>query len=76
MPELSDLNTTEIAFIAAGFAAFAGYVVFILAPAWASYGRWWERFAASFLTIYLLAALVGVGAVIGLAVVAIYANFV
>ncbi len=75
MPDFGDLNTTEIAFIAAGFAAFVGYVIFIVIPAWSSYGRWWERFAASFLTIYVLAALVGVGAVIGLAVVAIYANF-
>jgi hypothetical protein len=79
MPDLSvlsDLSTTEIAFIVAGFAAFAGYVLFILTPAWGSYGRVWERFAASFLTLYVLAALIGVGAVIGLAVVAIYANFV
>ncbi len=75
MPDLGELSTTEIAFIAAGFAAFAGYVVLILVPAWSSYGRWWERFAASFLTIYILSALIGVGAVIGLAIVAIYANF-
>ena len=76
MPDLGELNTTEIAFIAAGFVAFAGYVVLILAPAWSSYGRVWERFAASFLTIYIVAALIGLGAIIGLAVVAIYANFV
>jgi hypothetical protein len=71
-----DLSTTEIAFVAGAFAALVGYVIFILLPAWSSYGRWWERFAASFLTLYMLAALLGAGAVVGLAVVAIYANFV
>jgi hypothetical protein len=45
------------------------YAVFILAPAWSSYGRWWERIAASFLTLFILATLLGIGIAIGLAVV-------
>ena len=76
MPEISSLSTTEVIFVACGFAAFAGYVVFILVPAWNSYGRVWERISASFLTLYMLAAMLAIGAVIGLAIIAIYANFV
>jgi hypothetical protein len=45
------------------------WAVFILAPAWTSYGRLWERVAASFLTLFILATLLGIGVVIGLAVV-------
>lgn len=58
--------------IAIGGAAAAGamaWAVFILAPAWTSYGRIWERVAASFLTLFILATLLGIGVVIGLAVV-------
>jgi len=46
-----------------GVFALAAYVGLILVPAWGSYSRWWERFAASFLTLYVLAAfaLIGVG---------------
>jgi hypothetical protein len=45
------------------------WAVFILAPAWTSYGRIWERVAASFLTLFILATLLGIGVVIGLAFV-------
>ena len=45
------------------------YVVLIVLPAWGSYGRWWERFAASFMTIFILATLIGVGVGIGAAIV-------
>jgi hypothetical protein len=73
---MPDLTSTQITFIAAGVAALIGYVIFFFIPAWQSYGRVWERIAASFLTLYMLAALLGVGAIVGLAVLAIYANFV
>jgi hypothetical protein len=45
-----------------GLAAFVGLVAI---PAVASYGKLWERVAAAFLTVYVLVALVGVGAVLG-----------
>ena len=35
--------------------------MFIVAPAWGSYGRLWERIAASFLSIYIGATLLGIG---------------
>jgi hypothetical protein len=41
-------------------------------PSWASYGRLWERIAAGFLSIYIAAALVGVGIAVGVGVIALY----
>ena len=47
-------------------ALFAGL---ILVPAWSSYSRVWERLAATVLSLYVLAVLVGVGVVGALAAV-------
>jgi hypothetical protein len=33
----------------------------ILVPAWTSYSRLWERVAASILSLYVLAVLIGIG---------------
>jgi hypothetical protein len=52
-----------------------GYCIFILAPAWASYGRLWERVAASFLTLFMLVTLLGIGTGIGFAVVWFYDQY-
>jgi hypothetical protein len=62
---LTHLTTTEIAIGAGAFVAIIAYAVFIIVPAWTSYGRWWERIAASFMTLFILATLVGIGAGIG-----------
>lgn len=59
------MTPTQIAFAIAGAVGLAGYGAFILVPAWNSYGRVWEKLAASFLTLYILAALAGIGAVMG-----------
>ena len=69
MPELTPIH---ISLGIAGLVALVAYVVFILAPAWSSYGRVWERLAASFLTLFTLATLIGVGIVIGGAIVYTY----
>jgi hypothetical protein len=49
-----------------GLALYAGL---ILIPAWTSYSRMWERVAATVLSLYVLAVLVGVGVVGALAAV-------
>ena len=48
------------------------YAVFILAPAWGSYGRLWEKIAASFLSLFILVALVGVGVGLGAGIIYLY----
>lgn len=70
--DLSNPGTTEIVLALATPLALAGYVGLILIPAWTSYGRWWERFAAAFLTLYIVAVLVGIGAAIGFGIIYTY----
>lgn len=66
---LAQISTENIAIGAAAAACAMAWAVFILAPAWTSYGRLWERVAASFLTLFILATLLGIGVVVGLVVV-------
>jgi hypothetical protein len=70
-----DLTTTEIALALAAGIVGAGYIAFILVPAWESYGRAWERVAAGFLTAYTLATMLGAGAAIGFAIVWFYDRY-
>jgi hypothetical protein len=70
-----NLSTTELALALAAGVVGAGYIAFILVPAWESYGRLWERVAASFLTLFTLATLLGVGASIGLLIVWSYDRY-
>jgi hypothetical protein len=65
---VDSLTVTYIILGAAGLAALSCFAVLILVPAWTSYGRTWERFAAAFLSVFVLAAFVGAGVGIGLVV--------
>ena len=69
---LPDLTPTTISVAAGALIALVAYGVLIVAPAWGSYGRWWERFAATFLTLYIFVAMVGIGAGIGLGIIWTY----
>jgi hypothetical protein len=58
-------NTSTIYLIggvcgALGLGAFVGL---ILVPAWTSYSRLWQRMTAAVLSLYVLAALLGIGLV-------------
>jgi hypothetical protein len=53
----------------AGVIGLALYAGLILKPAWISYTRLWERLAATVLSLYVLAVLVGVGVAAALAAV-------
>jgi hypothetical protein len=70
--DLSQLSVTEIALGAGGLVAFIAYVGLIALPAWTSYGRWWERAGAVFMSLFILATLLGIGVGIGAAVVWTY----
>ncbi|MHB8533504.1 MAG: hypothetical protein ACYDC2_12370 [Solirubrobacteraceae bacterium] len=63
-------ETNDLLIVCAAVFGLAAFVGLIVAPAWSAYSRTWERMAAVFLSLYVLAALVGIGA-LG-ALVAIY----
>ena len=76
MDELTEFSVTEYALGGAGIIALIAFLIFIMAPAWGSYGRLWERIAASFLSIYIGATLIGIGVGAGVGVFALYVRFV
>jgi hypothetical protein len=69
------LSTTELALALGAGITGAGYIAFILLPALQAYGRLWEKVAAGFLTLFVLATLLGVGAGLGFAIVWSYDRY-
>lgn len=56
------MGRTEILIVTcAGVFGLAAYVGLILVPAWSAYSRFWERLAATVLSLYVLVALLGIG---------------
>jgi len=72
---LKHLSITEITLGVTAFVSAVAFAIFIVAPSWSSYGRLWERIAAAFLSIYIGAALLGVGIAAGVGVIAVYLQF-
>jgi hypothetical protein len=70
-----DFSTTEIAIAVAAALVVVCYAALILRPAWRCYGRLWERLAASVMTLFILATVLGAGVAIGLAVVWTYDTY-
>jgi hypothetical protein len=66
---MSTALTNELVGGGAGVIGLGLYAGLILRPAWISYTRLWERLAATVLTLYVLAVLVGVGVAAALAAV-------
>ena len=73
---LQKIENEYLLFGAAGLVSLVAFVSLILVPAVSSYGRIWEKAAAGFVSLFVLAALVLVGVVIGLAVVYYYNDIV
>lgn len=69
---LADLGREYLLFGIAGIVCLAIFVSLILSPALSAYGRIWEKAAAGFLSVFVLAALIIGGVVIGLVVVYYY----
>jgi hypothetical protein len=61
-------------FGAAGLICLGVFVTLILSPALSAHGRIWEKAAAGFLSVFVLAALVVIGVVIGLGIVYYYTD--
>jgi hypothetical protein len=66
---LTDLGHQYLLYGAAGAVCLVIFATLILSPALGAYGRVWEKAAAGFLSLFVLAALVVGGVVIGLAIV-------
>ncbi len=65
------MSNTGLTYLVGGLcavAALGAFVWFIAIPAWTSYSRMWERVAASFLALYVLAAMVLLGGAGGVAI--------
>lgn len=62
---LARIGSEYLLFGGAAVVAVLAFGGLILAPALASYGRPWEKVAAGFLSLFVLAALVLIGIVIG-----------
>lgn len=65
------MTSTQITYIVAAvcaIGALSAFVALIAFPAWSSYSTTWERLAASFLSLFVLLALVLVGALGGVAI--------
>jgi hypothetical protein len=62
---MSNLTITYLVAGVCGAIGIAAYIAWVLVPAWDSYSRIWQRFAAAFLTLYVAAAFVGIGAIGG-----------
>ncbi len=72
---MTDLSTTEITLALAAGLTVSCYAGLILMPALRCYGRVWEKVAAGFLTLFILATLLGAGSAIGLAIVWSYDRY-
>ena len=70
-----DFSSTEIAIALASGVVLSCWMALIAAPAWRCYGRMWEKLAASFLTLFILGTLLGMGAAVGLALVWSYDQY-
>ena len=66
---MSRTAINDLVAVCAGVFGLALYAGLILVPAWTSYSRVWERMAATVLSLYVLAVLVGAGVLAALAVI-------
>lgn len=66
---LPELSANVWFFIAATVISLIAFVALILVPAVSSYGRWPEKLAAGFLSLFIFGTLVTLGVVAGIAYV-------
>jgi hypothetical protein len=69
---LQKIENEYLLFGIAGLITLVAFVGLILVPALGAYGRIWEKAVAGLLSVIVLAALILVGVVIGLAIVYYY----
>lgn len=69
---LEKIGNQYLLYGAAAAIILAAFVALILVPAVSSYGRFWEKAAAGFVSLFVLAALVVIGVIAGLVIVYYY----
>jgi hypothetical protein len=62
---MSNQTWTYIAIGSAAGVSLVAWVALVLVPAWTSFSRAWERLVATVLSLYVLAAFVGAGLLLG-----------
>jgi hypothetical protein len=62
---MSNQTWTYIAIGSAAGVSLIAWVALVLVPAWTSFSRVWERLVATVLSLYVLAAFVGAGLLLG-----------
>ena len=68
-PAMSNESIIYLVAACSGVLGLAAYIGLILVPAWTAYSRVWERLAATFLSLYVLAAFVVLGVAGGAAII-------
>jgi hypothetical protein len=64
---MSNQDVTYLVVAGAGALSLVAWIALVLVPAWTAYSKAWERFAATILSLYVLAAFVALGAGMGAA---------
>ena len=62
---MSNTSITYFVGACAGVFSFTAYVAYVAVPAWTAYSRVWQRVAAVFLSLYVLATMIGIGVLVG-----------
>ena len=62
---MSNQTWTYIAIGSAAGVSLVAWIVLVLVPAWTSFSRAWERLVATILSVYVLAAFVAAGLLLG-----------
>jgi hypothetical protein len=73
---LAEVATEYWIFGGAGLVSLVAFIGLILVPAIGSYGRAWEKVAASFMSVFVLFALVLIGVLVGLLFVYYYNDII
>jgi hypothetical protein len=66
---MSPQSVTYLVGACAGVFGLAAFIGLIVVPAWGSYSTVWQKLGAVFLSLYVLATMVGIGVLAGAAVV-------
>ena len=70
---VAEISTEYLLFGGAAIVSLLAFVGLILVPALGSFGRIWEKAAASFLSLFVLVTLILIGIALGL-VITLYTN--